>query len=131
MEWGKSEEEKKKKKTKHVQALKRPPLQEEANSNVASFMKTFVYYNFIEPQILNIMIHLYTLYMQTVDVKYLYCLEKNTYCIVMVPVECYCPLLTGGGQILRTHREVLPVADYIFAVKRCKYFPSISWENEP
>ncbi len=39
--------------------------------------------------------------------------------------------LTGGGQILSTRREVLPVADYIFAVNKCKYFPSISWENEP
>ncbi len=36
---------------------------------------------------------------------------------------------TGGGQILCTRREVLPVADYIFAVNKCKYFPSISWEN--
>ena len=32
---------------------------------------------------------------------------------------------TGGGQILRIRWEVLPVADYIFAVNKCKYFPSI------
>ncbi len=38
---------------------------------------------------------------------------------------------TGEGQILHTRREVLPVADYIFAVNKCKYCPSISWENEP
>ena len=36
---------------------------------------------------------------------------------------------TGGGQILRTSREVLPVADYIFAVNSCRYFcpPPVIW----
>ncbi len=43
-------------------------------------------------------------------------LSNNLYGFMVFRFEA---LFTGGGQILLTRREVLPVADYIFAVNRC------------